>query len=361
MKGATLTIPGVVRLTPTVRRRRWWRSWRLWVIVIDALLMAGVFAVRKWPLVKIRQIAIEGPSAWESKARSLVFLPSDSNLFSLDMDELQTRLQAEFGSLADCHAQLLLPDKLVIQISPTPLTLWTVGGQGVGVDGSILTAPAIERPAPIWRAPLGTYGDALNRQSRHAAGAWSQILDADGRFTNAVSELGCDSLSGWTMVGSDGRTRMNIGWSDLSEHASYVSALLARPDTILAGPCAIDARFDGQLIVSRLAMLEDSAAVKDSGKANPAHLKATVAARTETGVPKTTLGSPVKLAIGDSLGTVPASAKLRTPVRPNSPSKSSISRPSVSTKSTSSIKSTKSTKTKKPITHSRKHARKGGA
>jgi len=343
MKAATLTMPSVIRLSPPVRRRRWWLSWRLWVIALDLLLLAGVFAVRKWPLLIIRQVAIEGPAIWESRALSIVELPADSNLFALDLDNLQARLQAEFGSLADCHAQLLLPGKLLIQIAPTPLTLWTEGGMGVGIDGSLLVTPAVERPAPIWRAPLGSYGDARIRSSESAAGAWSQILEADGRFTNAVSEWGCDPATGWTMVGADGQTRMNVGWSDLTRRASYVSALLASPDTILAGPCAIDARFEGQLVVSRLAMLDDSAALGDSGK--------TAAVRPARSIAKT-MGTPEKLAIGASLGTMPASAKPKVASRPTRPAKAAVTSPQ---KSTKSMKSTKST------SHTKKHARRGGA
>jgi hypothetical protein len=231
---------------------------------LDTILLAGVIAVQKWPLLKIRQVDVEGPAIWESRARAQISLPVDSNLFALDLDNLQSRLQAEFGALADCHAQLLLSGKLLIQLVPTPLTLWTEGGMGVGVDGSLLVTPAVEQPAPIWRASLGLFGDARTRSSVLAAGAWSQVLAADGRFTNAVSEWGCDPASGWTMIGADGQTRMRVGWSDLSRRAAYVSALLARPDTILAAPCAIDARFDGQLIVSRVPVDDDSVAIKNS-------------------------------------------------------------------------------------------------
>ena len=357
MKAAAFAVPHPVRLTPTVPRRRWWLSWRLWVIALDALLLAAYFAVQKWPLVKIRQVTIEGPAIWESRALSQVALPSDSNLFSLDLDRLQDRLQAEFGSLAACRAQLLLPGKLLIQVVPTALTLWTEGGMGVGVDGSLLTTPAIEQPAPIWRAPLGSYGEARTRSTESAVSAWTQVLEADGRFTNAVSEWGCDSASGWTMVGADGKTRMNIGWGDLENRAYYVSQLLARPDTILAKPCAIDARFDGQLIVSRLAMPEDTTAAGDSGKPVVAQTNAAPQVKLAQAPAKSTAGKPARLAMGDSQGKTPP-AKL-SPSRTTRPAKATVTRPSKSTKSTKSTSNSHNSNTQKKIKP--KNPRRGGA
>jgi hypothetical protein len=171
-------------------------------------------------------------------------------------------------------------------------------------------------------------------------------LEADGRFTSAVSEWGCDPASGWTMVGADGQTRMNVGWSDLTRRAGYVSALLARPDTILAVPCAIDARFEGQLVVSRLAMLDDTTAIGDSGKS--------AAVRPQRSIAKTK-GTPEKLAFGASLGTMPASAKPKVASRPTRSAKAVVTSPQKSTKSMKSTKPTKST------THTKKHARRGGA
>ena len=342
MRAATLSVPHVVRLTPPVPRKpaaAGWRSWRLWVIALDAILLAGALAIQKWPLLKIRRVEVEGPAIWESRARAQISLPADSNLFALDLDNLQSRLQAEFGDLAECRAQLLLPDKLLIQIAPTPLTLWTEGGMGVGVDGSLLVTPAVEQPAPIWRASLGSSGDARTRSTVHAAGAWSQVLRADGRFTSAVSEWGCDPQTGWTMVGADGQTRMRVGWSDLSRRSAYVSALLARPDTILAAPCAIDARFEGQLVVSSLAMLDDSASVGDTSKSVVPRPKVAAPARSE-----------------QSLGTVPSSVKAGPPSRPARPAKVAAIRPSKSTKSILQPHNSVGEKKTKP-----KNARRGGA
>lgn len=357
MRAATLTLPPAVRLTPTVRRKRWWLSWRLWVIALDAILLSGYFAIQKWPLVKIHRIDVEGPSVWESRVRSQIFLPADSNLFSLDLDNLQSRLQGEFGSLADCRAQLLLPDRLLIQVAPTPLTLWTEGGMGVGVDGSLLVTPAVEQPAPIWRSTLGAASDPRSGNSVDAAGAWSQVLDADSRFINAVSEWGYDPAVGWTMVGANGQTRMIVGSSDLTRRAAYVSALLARPDSILAAPCAIDARFDGQLVVSRLASLDDTASVADSGKAIAPKSKVASPPKDVHATSKLSEPRPLAVVAGDSEKATTTTSKILPPTKPSHPKaavKSGITKPT----KPSSQRSHKSV----PMNKSKsKNARRGGA
>lgn len=325
MRAATLTLPPVVRLTPSVRRKRWWLSWRLWVIALDAILLSGYFAVQKWPLLKINRIDVEGPSIWESRARAQIVLPADLNLFSLDLDNLQSRLQTEFGSLADCRAQLLLPNRLLVQIAPTPLALWTEGGMGVGVDGSLLVAPAVEQPAPIWRSTLGASSDPRSSSTVQAAGAWSQVLDADSRFINAVSEWGYDPATGWTMVGADGQTRMSIGSSDLTRRAAYVSALLARPDSILAAPCAIDARFDGQLVVSRLASLDDTSAVADSGKTGVAKPRVALPSNEVHATGNLSNPRPLTATAGDPEKAATTTSKIVPPSKPALP-KAAVSR-----------------------------------
>lgn len=252
MKAAVPAIVSI-RRERAAPRRPWWRRWRLWVITLDVLVLGAALAAQRWPVLKIRQVVINGPSIWESRILGVVqtSLPVDSNIFSVNTGDLQARLAAEFGSLATCRAGLALPGILSIDVVPTPLTLWTESGMGVGVDGSLLVTPAVEKTAPIWRRAPGDGDGSPVMDRSHAAGAWAEVTAADPRFTGAISEWGWNPRTGWTMVGIDGQTRVHLGWNDLTARALNVSTLLGRSDTVLTQPCVVDARFDGQMIVSR--------------------------------------------------------------------------------------------------------------
>ena len=76
---------------PRSRRLLSPRRWRLWVIVADVLILAGIWSIQHWPVLKLQDVVVDGPMAWQSVARDLVTVASDSNLLSIDHDALERR------------------------------------------------------------------------------------------------------------------------------------------------------------------------------------------------------------------------------------------------------------------------------
>jgi len=235
-----------------------WRKWRLWVLGFDVMILGGMAVLWHWPLVKVKDIRVEGPAVWEEQARSLVVLPPDSNFLRVDPDATRLRLAASFGNLAVPQVTLELPSTLLICLVPTTPVLWAEGaatnGQlAVGADGALLTEP-LDRPAlPIWRTAAGAPpAGAFSQRARFAAGSWAEIIDADDRYQQAISEWTRDSRTGWVMTAADGRSQIIIGKTGLKRRAAEVARLLDEGDSLLLRPCVIDARFEGLLAVRPL-------------------------------------------------------------------------------------------------------------
>jgi cell division septal protein FtsQ len=238
------------RRTANAARRRFfaWRSWRLWTVVFNVIIVALLFSAHKWPLVKVRSVAIAGPECWHERAQELVTVPSDSNLFGVDCDGLEHRLNREFGALAACRVKLSVTGVLHVDLKPNRLALWTENRNGVGIDGSLIAQPQDEGIVPVWRV---TARDGLHQRrwgARRAAAAWAAVLAGDPRWEAATSEWACTD-KGWQITTLNGKTAVMLGWEDIAARARSVARLLTRSDSILTQPCTIDARFDGQLIV----------------------------------------------------------------------------------------------------------------
>ncbi len=225
------------------------RRWRLWVIVADVLILAGIWSIQHWPVLKLQDVVVDGPMAWQPMTRDLVTVAPDSNLFSIDRDALERRLALEFGSRAECRTKLQLPGTLSIRLTPAPLVLWTEGRAGVSVNGNVVVQPVAANDAPVWRTPLRTETRDHGFRAFEAAAAWANVLDSDVRWGSVVSELTCDPEGGWILTAADGKTTIVLGWSDLDSRACDVARLLSQSDSIIAKPCTIDARFDRRLIV----------------------------------------------------------------------------------------------------------------
>jgi hypothetical protein len=219
------------------------------VVTVDVLILACLFAVEQWPLLKVREIIVEGPESWHARARELITLPADSNLFRVDRGSLERRLDREFEPLADSRVKLAVPGTIYVRLIPNPVALWTESGAGVSVRGDLLGRPADDSVVPVWRASRREGSRDHRFGALAAVAAWASVLDSDRRWREAVSEWTCDPGRGWEMTGADGKTKVILGWSAVQSRAYDVARLLALPDTLLARPCTIDARFDRYLIV----------------------------------------------------------------------------------------------------------------
>jgi hypothetical protein len=138
---------------------------------------------------------------------------------------------------------------MIIRLTPTPVALWTEANSGVSTGGKLLHQPVDDRCAPVWRMATRHGSGECRFGAVAAASAWADVLAADHRWEAAVSEWHCDPKYGWEMIGSDGRTRIILGWYATGSRAENVARLLTQPDSILKRPCVIDARFDRHVIV----------------------------------------------------------------------------------------------------------------
>jgi len=239
----------VILNLPPRRRLLSPRRWRLWVIIADVLIMAGIFAIQRWPMLKLKDVVVDGPVAWQEVAKSLVTVAPDSNLLSIDHNALERRLSQEFGARAECRTRLELPGQVCIRLIPSSLALWTEGGAGISVNGVLIADPMAGNDAPIWRVPPGMNSREYRGYAIEAAAAWAGVLNGDSRWRSVISEWSCDPERGWEMTAADGKTKILLGWNNLESRAYAAARLLTEADTILTKPCTIDARFDQRLVV----------------------------------------------------------------------------------------------------------------
>lgn len=236
------------------RRRRF--PWRGLIISADLLIIAAVFALQHWPLFKVRAVEVEAPAEWTTRARSLAaqVVPPDSNLFTVDLDNLESRLRIEFGNAAECHARLGLPDRICVRVRPIAPLLWTESGEGIAVDGAIVVSPLGDNNAPVLRAQaISARPEPLHRAAS-AASIWTTLCALDNRFERSVSELQRDPELGWVLTAVDGRSKIILGWNDIEDRAARVAQFLSQSDTAIVWPCEIDARFDPQIVLRPIPM-----------------------------------------------------------------------------------------------------------
>jgi hypothetical protein len=229
--------------------RRWWK---LWLLIVELCLIAGVVAADQRPYWQLQAINFDGPEEWAEQARACVVWPVDSNYLHVAVDSIQARLQKTFGSRADVRVKLTLPAAITMSIVPTTPSLWVSARKGLLTDGALLTNPIAQPSQPYWHR-LGRAGTQSSaRADTLASGLWSSILSVDERFGQIASEWRYDIKKGWTVIAADGRTRIILGHANVRERAGRVAALLSQSDVLQAGTVIIDARFPDQVIVRQL-------------------------------------------------------------------------------------------------------------
>lgn len=227
--------------------------WRLWVLLSEVALIATGVAFLYWPVLTVADVTYEGPAEWESEVRSLVTLPSDGNILHFVPDDAESRIESRFSERGDAQVCIELPNRISIRMSPYQPRLWGDGEIGLARDGSLLMEPATRPDLPRWNPGVDWEGTLpLAERAKRAAGTWDELASADNRYELITSEWTCDPAYGWTSTAADGKTRLMLGNTLIEERARLVARLLDQGDTLLAKPCIIDARFAGQLLLSKV-------------------------------------------------------------------------------------------------------------
>jgi hypothetical protein len=228
---------------------RWLRGKRIWLISANVLIAGFLIYALHYPIIKIDQVMIDGPDVWHSDAMAIAAPPGDSNLFHYDFESVAHRLHATFGARALCDIQWKLPRDVMVRLTPTNPALWTESGSGVRGDGALFAAEIASARVPVWRRPGTVRSLELTDDAAVASGAWAEVVEGDARFARGIAEWTRNPRDGWVMLAEDGRTRIILGWNNLTERARLVAWLFAQRDSILTNGCTIDARIDGRLIV----------------------------------------------------------------------------------------------------------------
>lgn len=255
--------------------------WRLWVLLAEVALVATGVAFLYWPVLHVSDVSYAGPAEWESEVRSLITLPSDGNILHFVPADAESRIESVFSERGDAQVCIELPGRISIRMRPYEPRLWGDGQIGIGTDGSLLADPATRPDLPRWNPGIDWEGSTtLAERARSAAGTWNELALADTRYALITSEWTRDPDLGWVTTAVDGKTRLVFGNTMVEERARNVAHLLAQGDTLLAKPCVIDARFDGQLLLSKIpeVVVKDTVKV-DSTDAAPVASEAPVTSK----------------------------------------------------------------------------------
>lgn len=246
------------------------RRWRLSVLLSEFTIIGAGVAFLFWPVFHVSDVSYAGPAEWEAEVRSLVTLPSDGNLLHFVPADAETRIESVFSERGDAQVRIELPGRISIRMNPYEPRLWGDGQIGIGCDGSLLTEPASYPDLPRWNPGIEWEGSTpLAERAKSAAGAWEELALADSRYALITSEWTCDPEYGWMTTAVDGKTRIAFGKTMVEERARSVAHLLTQGDTLLATPCMIDARFDGQLLLSKIPEVVKDTTKVDSTAAAP--------------------------------------------------------------------------------------------
>lgn len=239
--------PDIIIDETSVRRPARWR----WILgSIDLLLIAVIVTIMNWPVLKVQDIVVDGPDAWQDRAQEIAGPTADSNFFRYDVRAVEQRLRASFGSRAACAARLEPPNQIRVRLHPTRPALWSETGEGVSNAGTLFDCYMRGDNVPIWRSALNAHsGESRDTRAVIAVGAWQEVLRGDPRFAEGASEWYRDPHDGWMIVAADGKTRIILGWRNLEARAAAVAQVLGVRDKTLSESCTIDARFDGYLVV----------------------------------------------------------------------------------------------------------------
>ena len=241
------------------------KRWRLWVLLSEVAVIGTGVAFLYWPILNLSYVSYDGPSDWEAEVRSLVTLPSDGNILHFVPADAESRIESRFSQRGDAQVCIELPNRISIRMHPYQPCLWGGGEIGLARDGSLLMEPATSPDLPRWNPGFDWEGTLpLAERAKRAAGAWDELSRADRRYELITSEWTCDPAYGWTTTAVDGKTRLIFGNTMVEERALLVAHLLAQGDSLLAKPCLIDARFAGQLLLSKIPEVAPDTSKADS-------------------------------------------------------------------------------------------------
>ena len=268
------------------------KRWRLWVLLSEIALIGMGVSFLYWPVFSVSAVTYAGPAEWETEVRSLVTLPSDGNILHFVPADAEARIESRFSERGDAQVCIELPGTISIRMHAFEPRLWADGQIGLGPDGSLLTQPASYPELPRWNPGIDWEGGRpLAERAKSAAGAWDELARADRRYELITSEWTFDSDRGWMSTAVDGKTRMIFGNTMVEERARSIAKLLAQGDTLLAKPCMIDARFDGQLLLSKIPEAVKDTLKVDSTAARPVAAPAPVTSKdSKSKQPKTAKG-----------------------------------------------------------------------
>ena len=266
------------------------KRWRLSVLLSEIAIIGAGVSFLYWPVLHVSDVSYVGPAEWESEVRSLVTLPSDGNILHFVPADAEARIESAFSQRGDAQVCIELPGRIAIRMHPYEPRLWSDGQVGIGRDGSLLTEPATRPDLPIWNPGIDWEGTSpMSERAKDAAGAWDELALADRRFELITSQWTFDTDYGWMTTAVDGKTRIAFGNTMVEERARSVAQLLAQGDTLLAKPCMIDARFAGQLLLSKIPEIKKDTAKVDSTDAAPVASEVPVTSK-DTKQPKTAKG-----------------------------------------------------------------------
>lgn len=268
------------------------KRWRLWVLLSEIAVIGTGVAFLYWPVFHVADVSFAGPAEWEAEVRSLVTLPSDGNILHFVPADAEARIESAFSGRGDAQVRIELPNSISIRVRPFEPCLWGDGQIGIGNDGSLLAEPASYPDLPRWNPGIDWEGRMpLAERAKRAAGAWDELSHADRRYGLITSEWTFEPDHGWMSTAVDGKTRLIFGNTMIEERARSVAHLLTQGDTLLAKPCVIDARFDGQLLLSKIPEIARDTLKDDSTAASPVAVEAPVTSKdSKSKQPKTAKG-----------------------------------------------------------------------
>ena len=218
-------------------RRQWARRWLAWRPVLAAVLVVGavgfaVYGLYFSPWLRVEGAEVSGTSQLaEEEVLAAAELPVDDALVTIDLDEIEARVEGRLTAVKSVHASRQWPHEIRIEIEEwRPLAVVVEGSSFtfLAESGDTFTfeqMPA-QPPAALPQVRVGSQADRLALEE--AAAVVASLDDAVARLVDHIQVETADRI---LLELRDGR---DVTWGSAAQSDEKAEVLLnlldARPD-----------------------------------------------------------------------------------------------------------------------------------
>lgn len=226
------------------------------LLPVNVLILAAIAVCWHYPVFRLQAIEVDyaddraiTEDIYEQVCRAVVVSP-DSNLFSIEKEKVAEELIQD-EEIAEVDIRLVLPDRLEVRLHPAQPILWLA-------EKNLLPVAADGRPVQNVEDfhedgyPIGgdNGGCDVTVKRWRLVEFYRELVEHDARWADVISQIVCDSVTGWQVILNGGAERILLGLNPDTRTFTRVVQFLETVPEARWKHGTIDARFDGSIILT---------------------------------------------------------------------------------------------------------------